>query len=237
MGKVASRFAVEFDNLGDTQCTKETRDSDAPRRVDRIDSDTEMGIADSLGVDQRKLQDALDMVVDSIKILDDRAQIIDRSEGQLIAIGNAKHLGALGGIDKLATGVEQFECIPMFGVVRSGDDDAAIGLLVDYRHFGSRGGREARLDDIDAHADEGAYYQMVDHRARDARIATHDEGDRTAVGTTLKKRGKSSRKLYHIDGTEALARDTADGATDARDRFDKTHNISAKKKTKGKENN
>lgn len=155
------------------------------------------------------------MVVDGVEILGIGAEIVDFGERYFAAFGEAEDFGAFGCIDEFAAGVEEFKGVPMLGVVGGGDDDAAISMFVDNRHFGGGGCGEARFDDVHAHSDEGADDEVVDHSAGEACIATDDEGERCGRFLTLEEGCESGGEFHHIDGAEAVAGLAADGAANA----------------------
>ena len=57
----------------------------------------------------------------------------------VVGLGNCKHLLALSVIQELTVLIQQFESVPLLGIVRSGYDDTSAGLLHDYGKLGGRG--------------------------------------------------------------------------------------------------
>ena len=216
---MARGLAVELHYILHAQRTQQSRNGDAARRVDSVDGNAETGLGNGLLVDQRQSQHALDVGIDGVEILSDGTQVVDLGETDLVALGQAQHLVALGGVDELALGVEQLQGVPMLRVVRGGDDNAAVGLLVDNGHLGGRRRGKAGLDDVDAHTDKGAYNQTVDHSARQTGIATDNECKTLARLPALQEGGKSRSEFNDIDRAQALACGTANGAANTRDGF------------------
>ena len=96
-------------------------------------------------------------------------------------------------------------------------------MFVNHRHLGGGGGGEAGFNDVHTHALQCAYDQTVDHGAAEACVATHDEGEAFACVVALEECGESRGELHHIDGAETVTSFAADGASDARNGFNKTH--------------
>ena len=94
---------------------------------------------------------------------------------EILAGCNVEHLCTFGCRQELALVIEQFEGIPLAGIVGSGDDDATVGSCHADGQFSGRGGGIADVDDIEAHAHQGAAYHILDHLARNASVAAHDD--------------------------------------------------------------
>ena len=67
------------------------------------------------------------------------AESIDIGIVEVFGFGNLQHLVAFSGVEEFALLVEEFEGVPMTGVVAGGDDDAATGAFHRYRNFGGGG--------------------------------------------------------------------------------------------------
>ena len=184
VGEMAGGFAVEFDHVVHAQGAEESGDGYSACGVDCVDSHAEVGLCDGFTVDQGQGEDALDVVVDGVEIFGHLAEVVDFGIAVVFAFGDTDHLVAFGCVDEFATGVEQFEGVPVLGVVRSGDDDASVGVFVDDAHFGGGGGAEACFDNIDAHALQGSDHETVDHGARETGITSDNEGETFGVVVT-----------------------------------------------------
>ena len=57
-------------------------------------------------------------------------------------------------------------------VVAGGENDTAIGMMVDDRHLNGGSGGEPKVDDVHAERLQSTANQLVNHFARNARIAT-----------------------------------------------------------------
>ena len=165
------------------------------------------------------------MDVDFVEVLA-RQHMPDGVDGRVVVIlllGHGQHLFALGVVEKLAVGVQQFQGVPLAGIVRRGDDDAAVGLFGDHGHFCSGRGAQPDVDDIGATGQKGSFHEVRNHFARNTGVASYDYGKffaRTALGDqTHVGRGE----FHNVGRRQVLARGPADGAADARDGFDECH--------------
>ena len=61
--------------------------------------------------------------------------MIDIAIVKILAGGDVKHFSTVGCRQKLTFTVEQFQGVPLCGVMTSGDDDTAVGFIAsDYRY-------------------------------------------------------------------------------------------------------
>lgn len=218
--EVAGRVAVQLYNFVHAESLEQAGDGDSAGGVDGIYGYAEVGFLDGFSINQFELEHALDMGVDGVVVFGDFAKVVDFCETDFVALCQSEHLVAFGCVDELALLVEELECVPMAGVVAGCDDDAAIGLVLYYRHFGGRGGGEACFDNIDAHALKGSYYKTVDHGAGKTGVASYYEGESLPVVLALEEGGECGGELDNVDGAESIACGTADGAADTRYGFD-----------------
>lgn len=146
-----------------------------------------------------------------------------RRKGERIVRSQRQHPLAGGIAEELAPAVEQFQGVPLAGIVRSGDDDAAVGPVVGDGQFRARSGAETDADDIGAAAHERALDEPFDHRARNARVAPDDDG-KFFAGTGLGDATHVGRRESHdVDRREVVARRAADRTPDARNGLDECH--------------
>ena len=110
-----------------------------------------------------------------------------------------EYLLAFGIVEELAVGVEEFEGIPLHGVMAGSDDDTAASLFGSYSEFGGGCRSHADIHDIESHGYESANYEVFHHFAGEASIATHHY----SIGITLIRLAKecsvSGSKLHDID--------------------------------------
>ena len=134
-------------------------------------------------------------------------------------LAQRQHLLAVFIRNKLALVVEQFQRVPLLGVVRGREDDAAARVFSRHGHLYSRRGAQAQVDNMNAQALQRGRNQPAHHIAREAGVAADNDG---VVLRLLKHPGaEGSGVFYHVDGRQAFAGRAANGAPDAGNRFDK----------------
>ena len=164
MGKVACTLAVE-NLVVDTQLLEQLGQDDASYRVDGIYADAELALADSLAVDELQTQHRVDVAL-VIAVVDGAgAKFVDLSIVEVFFLGHAQNLSAIGSREEFALAVEQLQGVPLTGVMRGGDDDAAIGTChADCQLSGRRCGI-ADIDDVVAHTHQGSNDDVAHHQA------------------------------------------------------------------------
>ena len=218
--------AVEFRNVGNPQGPQQFGNGDPAGRVDRIDHDFESCLGDRPAVYGREGQYFFDVPVDAFQVGRDRAQTVYFGIRIVIGLCRAEDFGALFRIEKFSLAVEQFQGVPLLGVVAGGDDDASVGLMVDYHHFHGRGGGEPQVDHVDAHPGEGRGNQGVYHRSRDAGIAPHYDPKAVFPGIFFQKPGPvGGGEFYRVERGEVVVCPTSDGAPDAGNGFYQCHDF------------
>ncbi len=215
VAKVAGGFTVQFLNLVDAKGLQQLRDRDAAHRIDGIDGYGEVPLADGFDIHQVKRQHLVDVAPQPGVILLLTAQVIDVGIVKIFGLGQSEHLLALGIGEKFAVVIEQFQGIPLLGIVRRRDDDAATSLLAHNGQLGGRRSRQADVDHIKAHARERADNGIEHHAPRQARIAANDDDVGLDGRIATHKRGISRGELDDIQRGQAITRGTTDGATDA----------------------
>ena len=84
------------------------------------------------------------------------AEVVYVGEGIIAVVGNTQNLLAFGGGKELAFFVEELKRVPVLGIMRGRQNQAAARLLECYGKFG---------DDIETHAHKCADDYVDDHRA------------------------------------------------------------------------
>ena len=148
---------------------------------------------------------------------------IDLRIAEIRLPGQLEHPFALGVAEELTPCVEQFEGVPLAGIVRGGDDDAAVGVVGSDCEFHARGGAEPDVDDVGAAAQERAFDQVADQRARDAGVAADDDTKSFARVLGGGETDVCGGEFDDVERREVVACRASDGAADARNGFDKGH--------------
>jgi len=136
-------------------------------------------------------------------------------------------LRAVRSRDEGALGVEEFEGVPLDGVVRGGEDDAPVRPFTRHGHLdGGRGG-QPQVEDVNPHAHQGTGHQALDHVARGTGIPPdHDEGPRPPFprGESVQDPASVAHRGAHdIGGRQVVVFGTADGAAEPGDAADEGH--------------
>ena len=130
----------------------------------------------------------------------------------------------LGIVEELAVLVEEFEGIPLLGVMAGGEDDTAGSLFMHDSQFGGRRGSQTDIDHVVAHTDECTAYDMIYHLAAQACITSYDNlavlgQRRTTLG------GIRCRETNYINGIQTLSNASAYRSADTGNTLNKTHII------------
>ena len=105
------------------------------------------------------------MVLNGVVVGAVNADVLDVRVTELPGCGNLLQLAAVLAREELALVVQELEGVPLAWIVGGGDDDAAVGVMMQHGHLRGRGGGEPGVDDIGPHSLEGAAHQAADHIA------------------------------------------------------------------------
>ncbi len=227
MGELARGLAVELHDLA-AQRAQQLRDHRAADRIDGIDHHAEPAAAHRLGIDQRERQHLTDVLVVVGFAHEHAAQRIHLGKEVVLLLGQRQHALALGVGEELALIVEQLEGVPLTGVVRRGDDDAAVGAVVRHGQLDARRGAQAHVHHVGSAAEQRALDEAFDHAPRNTGVAADDDGKFFAWIRFRTQPHVSRGEFYDIEGREVVALGSAYGAPNARNGLYECH-ISYKK--------
>ena len=149
------------------------------------------------------------------------ADAVDVHEIEVTGLGHPLEGLAFGIGEEFALFVQELEGVPLLGIVRGGEDDAAVGVLEKDGHFGRRSRGQAGVDHVDAAGQERTAHHVVDHFAGNARIAAdHDFQPFLVRILHLELAGISRRESYDVNGRQSIAHGAANGTPDAGNGFD-----------------
>ena len=176
VSKIAVCIVIDDSEIVDSQCFEEFWNGNATHRIDGIDADREIGFLDGIDVHQWQRQHLINMYV--LKIFDSL---------NLSKIHNVHKISILFGIDgivddklavlsveELAIMVEQFEGVPLRGIVARGQDDATVGIELRNGDFGGRSGCKTYINHVNTTKCKCANYDIAHIRTRNPRVATHN---------------------------------------------------------------
>ena len=224
--EVARRLGEQSGDVLHAQLFEQLGQDDAAHAVYGIEGHVEVGLANSLHVHEVEAQYEVDMLLVVGVILAIGTQVVHIGIREILCLGNAQHLVALLGVQELALLVEQLQCVPLSRVVTGGDDDASGSALHGDGYFGGRRRGQADVHHIESHAHERAAHHVLDHLARDACIAAHDNPVAVVLGHTANQCGISRGELHNVQWVQCVTRTSADGSADAGDRFNQCHTFS-----------
>ena len=78
-----------------------------------------------------------------------RSQPVDRSIGKILAFSHRKYFGTIRPADEFAPGIQQFQRVPLSGIVTGGEDDAPGRSFRHDGHLDRRGGAQAKVHHFD----------------------------------------------------------------------------------------
>ena len=163
------------------------------------------------------------MFVVEILAGDDVSDLVDRGVVERLLLGHGEDLLALDVGEEFTVVVQQFEGVPLAGIVRGGEDDAAVGLAGDDGHLGAGRGAESDVDDVGAAGEQRTLDQIHDQFARQAGVAADDDGEFLARIAACDQARIGGREFHDVERRKVLASGASDGATDSRNGFDKRH--------------
>ena len=158
---MAGRFAIHFDAFH-SQPFEELRHDDASHGIHRIEGHLEAGLLHSLHVHGFQSQDGIYMCISEV-FLDDCTERVHIGEIEILLFRAFQNGRAFSRIQEFPFLVQEFECIPLFRVMRCCQYDTSVCLFEYDSHFRSRSGCIAGLDHVHAAGDEGTADELFHH--------------------------------------------------------------------------
>ena len=216
VSKFACWLAVQFFDMLYSQSLQQSRNSHTTNRIDSIDRHTEIGSTDGLDIDQIKFQHLFYMALSIVSFLNARAKRIDIGKNDIGTLGQVEHLSTLLFIKKFALFVEHFERIPLFWIMRSGENNTTIGTLESNRKFGGWSSCKTNVDHITTTSHQCAYNDVRHHIARQTCIATNHHRAILFATIAFQPLGIACSKLHNINRRKTLAHCATYSATNTR---------------------
>ena len=163
------------------------------------------------------------MLVVVIRALLDAADAVDCGVVEPLLFGECQHLLPFGRGEKFSVGVEQFQGVPLAGIVRRGDDDAAVGMLRNDGHLRAGRGAQPHVDDVGARGQQRTLDQIGDQPSRNACVAPHDDAGAASLRTGSDQAYVGRGELHDVGRRQILARRASDRTPDARNGLDECH--------------
>ena len=225
MGEVAGGIAVE-PYAFHSELFQEARHDDAADAVHGVHHYLEVRSLDCGYVHGLESKHGFDMLVGEV-VLGDVAEFVHGGEVEVAAFGAVQNGLALGSGEEFAVLVKKLEGVPLAGIVRCREDDAAVCLGEGDCQFRGGSGCEAALHHIYAAGYEGAADELLHHFAAQARVAPDDYlvllAERLFAFTEFCAVGIG--ELHYVDRGQALTGRSANGAADTGNAFNECHTL------------
>ena len=124
MGEFAGRLAVEPDACY-AQPFEESRHDNPADGIDGVKNHLETGVSDGLDIDGRQIEHGVQVGV-RVVLFREMAQIVHRSEAEILPLGKVQDSLPLGSGKKFTAVVQQFKRVPLARIVGSREDDASV---------------------------------------------------------------------------------------------------------------
>ena len=140
-----------------------------------------------------------------------RTEIVYICIDKVFASCDIKHFGSVGSCQKLALRVEQFQCVPLCGIMTGCDDNATIGIMMAHSQLCCRSCSKSKVYNVETHTEQCSTNNTSHHLSRNACIATHHDA-RTMVCLCIPsdKSGVSRSEFYYVKWIKRIAGSTAD---------------------------
>ena len=218
--EIAGRFTVEFFYMFHTQTFKKFRENDTAYRVHTVNRYTEIGFLDSFYIYQVESQYTVDMFLIISQVFAIRAQVVYIGIVEFLSLSNTKYFIAFGCIQKFTMFIQQFQCVPLFRVMRSCQDNTATGAFHCYSKFCGRGRSKINVYYIPAHSHQCADYYVFYHFTGNAGITSHNNLITLCLAGSTNQSSISRGEFYNVKRVQSFSRSSADSSADSRDRFD-----------------
>ena len=149
-----------------------------------------------------------------------RSQMIDIRIIELLGSSNTKYFLPFGCIQEFSMLIQQFQCIPLFGVMWCSQNDTATSPFHCNSQFGCRSRSKIDINYVPAHTHQGTDYDILYHLTGNAGITAHYYLVTFWFACFANQSGISRREFYNVKRVQSFACASANGSTDTRDRFD-----------------
>ena len=173
MGEVACRFAVE-QCIFHADLVEQFGQNNAANGVHSIYTHTELAGFNGFQVSQFECFHCIDVALVERVVLLVAAKLVYVGIVEIFLFCYVEHGSTVFCSEKFALVVQQFQCVPLARIVRSGDDDTTIGTLHTHGKLGGRGGCQTDIYDIGTNTHKCAAHNVLHHFARNACVASNN---------------------------------------------------------------
>ena len=201
VGEISGGLAVEPDAFH-AQFFEQARHYYATYGIHRIHDHLETGILDGLYIDGLKGEDGIYMFIGVIMLFY-MSEFIYRSEIEDSAFRTVQNGLSLRRGKELPFLVKELEGVPLPGIVRCRENDAAVCMGKADSKFRRGSGSESALHHIDAAGNEGAAHELLHHLAAQAGIPPYEIKDVITVVKAYSSAVGAGPFVSEIFGDEA----------------------------------
>ena len=159
VGKMACWLTMHGDNL-DSERVQQHRHRHASRRIDGIHGHLQSGPTNGLRIDELQIEHMVHMLAEPPIVLRRGPGLLHVRVGDAL-LGEGKRPFPRLSRQKFAIGIQQFQGIPLFGIVGGRQDDAPVRTETRHRQFDRGRGAQSHIDDVHAQRVEGAAHHVA----------------------------------------------------------------------------
>ena len=123
-------------------------------------------------------------------------------------------------VQELSLLIQQFQSVPHFRIMRSGNDNASTCTFHRHGQFRCRGGCQTDVNHIESHAHQCSANHISYHFAWNTRITSHHNLIAFHRCRPANQHGIGRSEFYNIQRIQRITRCSANSAADTGNRFD-----------------
>src|SRR5574344_1832331 len=219
MGKIAGGLAIEFYYVFHTQTIQQVRQNKPSYRIDAINGDSEISGFNSVDIDQLQFQNLVNVDLIVVVFVSYLSNLVNFGIVKIGSSSHGQHFFSIFVAQKFTVLVEQFQCIPLLGIMAGGDDDTSAGTLFFYCYFCSGGGGKTNVDNIHANSAQRSADNAVDHRTGQTGITAYHNLVVFYPSIVSQPSGKCGGEFYYIKRSQIVVYFSANGTSYSRNGF------------------
>ena len=165
MLEVTGGLAVEFLHMLHSKLLQQLRKNDSSDRIDTVNGYAETGFPDGFHIHQVECQHTVDMFLIIRQVFAIRAEFIHFGKVKGFGLSDTEHLIPFLLIQEFPLFIQEFQGIPLLGVVGSGQYDTPAGSFHGHCQFSGRSRCQVDVHNIPAHTHKSTHYYVLHHFA------------------------------------------------------------------------
>ena len=165
MLEVTGGLAVEFLHMLHSKLLQQLRKNDSSDRIDTVNGYAETGFPDGFHIHQVECQHTVDMFLIIRQVFAIRAEFIHFGKVKGFGLSDTEHLIPFLLIQEFPLFIQEFQGIPLLGVVGSGQYDTPAGSFHGHCQFSGRSRCQVDVHNIPAHTHKSTHYYILHHFA------------------------------------------------------------------------